>query len=248
MKHFFDLVFYKAIAELRAENSRAMAGYLWWVLDPLMTLGVYYAVFGFLRPNKGNFIVYLFTGIILWRWFSATVKRSANSLYVNRNLMLQVNLNKMILPLSIVVIDMIKFCITLLLLFILLFSIGEFPNMSWLGIPVLLATELFLIIACSFVVAAITPLFPDFQNILNTLLMLMMYSSAIFYSLDALPENIQAVLQYNPMASIIKQFRLIVVDANFIDMKMLVVVWAESLAIFGRVRDIETARQNIPEN
>jgi len=234
VKHFFDLVFYKAFAELRAESSRAMAGYLWWVLEPLMTLGVYYTVFSFLRPRDGeNFVVFLFTGIVFWRWFSACVMRSSNSLISSRSLMLQVDIHKAVMPLSIVIIDTVKFLVTFGLLIMLVFLSGVGINFAWIYLPVLLITQILLIIGCSFFTAAITPLFPDFSHILSTALMLMMMCSGVFYPLDILPEKAQSLLMLNPMTVLILQYRGIFLKGIGVDWSGLGVVWAEMLFVFG---------------
>jgi lipopolysaccharide transport system permease protein len=228
VKHFFDLVFYKAFAELRAESSRAMAGYLWWVLEPLMTLGVYFVVFSFLRPRSGeNFIVFLFSGIVFWRWFGASVKRSATSLVISKGLMLQVDLHKMIPPLSIVIIDTIKFSVTFLLLVAIIFLSGSSLSAAWLTLPILLITQIFLIVGCSFFTAGITPLFPDFNHILSTILQLMMMCSGVFYPLTILPEKAQSLLMLNPMAVLILQYRGVFLHGVPVQIRSLGVVWLE---------------------
>ncbi len=233
MRHYFDLVLYNALAELKAEHSRSMAGYLWWVFEPLMTLGVYYFVFGFFRPpGEGNFIVFLFTGIIFWRWFHAAVMRSVTSLEMSRSLMLQVNLNKSIPPLSIVIIDSIKFIVTLALLLCTVFLTGGTVTAAWAQLPFLLATQFFLIIGCSLLVSGIPPLFQDFTHILNTMMMLMMFSSGLFYSLDILPEKVQTVLMFNPMAVLIDQYRRVFLDGESIELVPMTIVWVEVAVVF----------------
>lgn len=232
MKHFFDLVFYKAFAELRAESSRAMAGYLWWVLEPLMTLGVYVTVFSFLRPNdEDNFVVFLFTGIVFWRWFQAAVMRSASSLISSRGLMLQVDLHKMIPPLSVVVIDTVKFLVTFVILLVIILATGEGVNANWMWLPVLFFTQILLITGCSFLVAGITPLFPDFSHILGTLMMLMLFCSGIFYPISIVPEKVQSLLMLNPMTVLILEYRGIFLNGLSPDWGHLSVVWLETLTI-----------------
>jgi len=233
-RHFFDLVFYKAFAELRTENSRAMGGYLWWVMEPLMTLGVYFAVFSFLRQGgTGDFVIFLFIGIVFWRWFQASVMRSASSLILNRELMLQVDLHKMIPPLSVVIIDTVKFSITFLLLIVMVFSFGGGANLAWFSLPVLLITQIFLITGCACFVAAVTPVFPDFAHILSTLMMLMMFCSGVFYPISIVPERVQWVLLLNPMTVLIMQYRDVFLEAKGIDALRLLGVWLEVVVIFA---------------
>ncbi len=199
-----------------------------------MTLGVYVTVFSFLRPKNGdNFVVFLFTGIVFWRWFQAAVMRSSSSLISNRGLMLQVDLHKMIPPLSVVVIDTVKFLITFCILLVIVLVSGEGVNVNWLWLPVLLFTQIILITGCSFFVAGITPMFPDFSHILGTLMMLMMFCSGIFYPISMVPEKVQSLLMLNPMTVLILEYRGVFLKGLAVDWGNLGVVWAEALIILA---------------
>ena len=197
-----------------------------------MTLGVYFTVFSFLKPSgEDNFVVFLFTGIVFWRWFQAAVMRSANSLIVSRGLMLQVDLNKMIPPLSVVIIDTVKFLITLLLLVGITLISGEGVNASWGWLPILFITQMMLIVGCSLFVAGLTPLFPDFSHILGTLMMLMMFCSGIFYPISMIPEKAQTLLMFNPMTVLIIGYRAVFLRGAF-TLGSLFYVWVEIAMIF----------------
>src|SRR5690606_24175274 len=79
--HYLDLISYKAYADLKAEASRTYINYLWWVLDPLMSLMVYYVVIGLLFQRGGpGFIFVLLVGIIFWRWYSESISHGASTI------------------------------------------------------------------------------------------------------------------------------------------------------------------------
>jgi homopolymeric O-antigen transport system permease protein len=233
LKHFWNIVFYRAIAELKAENSRKLAGYVWWILEPLMSLAVYYCVFSFLKFREENFTAFLLIGIITWRWFNASVMRSANSLKTNRNLMLEINVSKTLFPLTVVSVAVVKFSLSLLLLLVLLVILGINITPFWFFLPLLLVLQLLIIVGCSFTVASITPFFPDFSFILDTLLTLMFFASGILYPLDKLPERVQQFLVLNPMAILIEQYRNILMYNRYPDISKLVIILIEGLIIFA---------------
>src|SRR5699024_9546461 len=78
---FMDLVWTKARLNLKSEASRDRLHYLWWIIEPLILMGVYYVVFALLLNNRiDNYVPYLLTGVIPFQWFAKTVQQSANSI------------------------------------------------------------------------------------------------------------------------------------------------------------------------
>lgn len=206
--HSFHIVQYRAFAELRAEGTRTYAGYLWWILQPLLMFGVYYIAFGYVLKNRTeNFAVFLFSGIVLWQWFSVTSLRCAGSLIAARPLMQQMNLHKAVFPFSIIMVNMVKFGITFLLLCVVLAFAGFTPTWSWLTLPFLLGIELLVICAVGCFSAMISPFVPDYQYVLSTVLHLMFFMSGIIYDLSVLPERVRSILSLNPMAIVISETR-----------------------------------------
>ena len=211
--HAMHVVWYRALAELRAEATRTYAGYLWWIIQPLLMFVVYYVAFKFVLPNRQeNFAVFLFTGIIFWQWFSVTVQRCAGSLIASKRLMLQVRLHKSVFPFSIMLVNSVKFIVTLLILFAVLLAAGYQPGYAWFTLPALLLVQLLVIAAFGSFAAMISPFIPDFQHILATLLHLAFFVTGIIYDLSILPERHQQILAYNPMATIIAQARRVLLE------------------------------------
>lgn len=214
--HAAHVIWYRAIAELRAEATRTYAGYLWWIMQPLLMFGVYYVAFKYvLRTREENFALFLFTGIIVWQWFSVTVQRCAGSLIASRKLMLQVNLHKSVFPFSILVVNSVKFLVTLVILIAVLQVAGFYPGTAWIALPLLLVTQLIVIAGFSCFSAMISPFVPDFQQILATLLHLAFFLSGIIYDLSILPQKYQDVLCWNPMSVMISEYRHVLLDNQF---------------------------------
>ncbi len=208
LRHTFDVVLYRAIAELRAEATRTYAGYLWWIMQPLLMFAVYFVAFNYvLSDPRPDFAVFLFSGIVLWQWFAVSVQRCAGSLIASRALMQQVNLHKSVFPFSIMLVNSVKFLVTLLILFVVLMIAGHKPGIAWLTLPLLLLVELLVIAGFGCFSAMFSPFVPDFQHILSTLLHLAFFLSGIIYDLAMLPDRYQRVLGLNPVAVIIEQTR-----------------------------------------
>ncbi len=72
---YWDLLFYKALADLRSEARRYYIAYLWWVIEPVLEMLVFYLVFaGLLKRGGPNFVQFLLVGLVVWKWFEITVK------------------------------------------------------------------------------------------------------------------------------------------------------------------------------
>lgn len=203
-----SLIFYKACAELRAEAARTYAGFLWWILEPLISMSIYYLVFSFiLARNIENYAVFLCCGLIPWRWFQSSVMCGANSVVSSRSLMQQVYIHKLVFPCTSLLSNTFKFLIILGLLIAFVLLGGYSPSVHYLAIPVIMLAQGAFIAGCTLWCAAIMPFLPDFRLLLLNLLQLMMFMSGIFYKVDRVPEKLQTVLLLNPMTGIIAAYR-----------------------------------------
>jgi lipopolysaccharide transport system permease protein len=211
-RYFIDLVFQKAWAGLCAEAARGYLGVVWWVLEPIVYMAVFYFVFGQLRHRTGNFIVFLLSGLIVWKWFASTVNSGSNSVVASANLMNQVYLPKIIFPLTIIAINTFKFLIILILFLFFLQFTSIKPSLTWVLLPVPLVVQLLLITAITSLLAAIMPFFPDFRFILDNVLMMMLFLSGIFFDIAKMPLAIQKYFYLNPMAVLIIMYRKILID------------------------------------
>ena len=216
LSKFINLITFRTLAELKSEATRTYAGYLWWILEPLLSLGVYYVAFKYIyKSPPNNFLVFLFSGIVIYRFFAGTVSRSADSITSGQGLMQLVYVHKSIFPLSVVLVNLVKFLITMLLVMAAVWLSGIRPSLAYLGLPMLLLLQLLLTSGAAMVCAAITPFFPDFNLILSTMLNLLIFLSGVFYDISKLSPTMQTLIRYNPMAAIIEQYRAILLHGQW---------------------------------
>ena len=211
--HYTEILYYKALAELKAECGRNWAGALWWFADPLLSILVYYLAFGLILQRGGpGFISFLCVGIMFWRWFMCSVQRGATSIFSQASLMEKVYIPKMLFPAICLVADLFKFLITLVLLLPFLWFSGYPPQLTYVAFPlVLLVQILFTAVLCGFF-AALVPFVPDLRNILNHGLSLLFFVTGIFFSVDQLSPTLRSVVLLNPMAGLIAAYRNILLD------------------------------------
>lgn len=233
-KNLLELVWFRAYADLKSEASRTYIGILWWILDPLLQMGIFYLVFGVGLRGAGrhdNYVQFLLIGIIIWRWFATSVNFSSGAIMQNRNLVLRLNIDKWVFPATLIAGNTFKFLIAFAVLIGFLLYSGMPLTWHYLQLPLLLAAQLALIAGVAFVLAALVPLFPDLKNVIIHLLQLTFFLSGIFYDVNDMPESFRWIFEINPMVHVIQGYRAIMLDGQSPEWLPLLVVFALGLVL-----------------
>lgn len=231
-KYCFDLILQKTMADLRTEASRGYLGVLWWILEPVMYMGAFYIVFTHIRTRGDeNYVMFLLSGLVVWKWFHTTITGGANSLIANAGLMNQVYLPKIIFPLTTVTVNTIKFLIIMILFLFFLLTFTDGISLSWSWLPMIVCVQLLLITAFTCFLSALMPFFPDFNMILQNIMLILFFLSGIFYDISKLPEKIEKALIVNPMASLISMYRNVLLNQKAPDWVVLLYIILASILI-----------------
>ena len=103
--------------ELKARYRGSVLGWLWSLVNPLLLLGVYTAVFQFVfrRSDAATepYALFLFTGLLPWNWFAATLLDATTCLPSNGNLIRKVLFPAEILPLTYALSQLVHFLLAL---------------------------------------------------------------------------------------------------------------------------------------
>ena len=219
---FLELVWVKALFGMRSEIQRTRLGYIWWFLEPLLYMVVYYLVFAVLMlRGEPDFAPLLLSGIIPWMWFLRTVTAASSSIIIGQSLLNQTSVPALALPVVEILQAFMKQAPVFLLLFVFIIWQGYEPSFRWfLIIPVLLV-QLLIGAALGLFIAGLVPLFRDLQRLIPSALTLMMFLSGIFYSYEMIPPDWQSVFLMNPMAFLIKTYRDVLLSTSSPDLFLL---------------------------
>ena len=209
---YWDLVLYRAFAELKAENDRAYLGILWWVLEPILYMSVFYVVFGLgLRHASEGYVSFLLCGLLPWKWLDSTTRTSSGIIATSVGLMNQVYLPKILLPIMIVLSNTIKFLLVLVLFLIFLTINGSASFETWFYLPALFLIQLWLVFIMSALAAAVVPIIPDLKYLITNGMTLLFFMSGIFFDPSQLSPEIAYWLGYNPVLLLLDNFRAILI-------------------------------------
>jgi lipopolysaccharide transport system permease protein len=231
---YWQLIWYKGMADLHAEAARAYVGFIWWVLEPLFYMAAFYVAFGMgLRgPGGGVVALSLLCGLVPWKWFASSVQNGSNIIQANAGLIMQVYLPKYVLPGMVMVTNGIKFLIILGLL-MLAMGVTHGVSLTWLALPVVVVVEMLLALALSSLAAAVVPLLPDLDLVISNGLIVMMFLSGIFKDISSLPPHLAALLSLNPMVHVIRAFRAVLLEKQWPDWSALAGVALFSLVVYA---------------
>lgn len=232
--HYFGFVWYRSLAQLRSESSRAYLGYLWWFLEPLLYLLVFYVVFALVfQRGDENYVQVLLTGLVVWKWFDSSVRSSMDVINQNAALIDKVYIPKLVFPAVSVVSNGIKFALVLVFLLIFSLLVGNGIANTWIALPLLIAVHAALVFSVSCLIAAITPFLPDIRMIFDKLMTMMFFLSGIFYTLDSIPEVFRGYFLLNPAFLLIESYRNILIFHQWPSVMALAYVFLLSMIVLS---------------
>lgn len=214
IKHTAELIWVKALLNLRSEASTNYLSYAWWLIEPLLHMLVYLIVFSlFLDRGGNNYVVFLLTGLIPWLWFARSITHAQHSIDRGKQLMNQLFIPKIFFPLTVLVQDVVKQCFVFLLLFVVLILYGFYPSMSWFWILPIGLVQILFTTGCALIAALLIPYARDFSLVIPTVLQFMMFGSGIFYRYTEIPERFHSLFFLNPMSVLLTAYRDILMSS-----------------------------------
>ena len=216
MKKYFDNLrqYQFLLSELvkkgiKLKYRRSYLGIFWSMLEPLLSMIVLTIVFGTLYGNTDKtFPIYILSGRLLYTFYSNATKAALKSIRSNSAMIKKVYVPKYLYPFSAIVYNYVIFLISLLVLAIVGVILGVKPTIYLLQAPVALIIILILSYGCGMFLATIGVFFRDIEYLWSVVLMLIMYTCAIFYYPSKLLKSGWAwILKFNPLYCTIQIFR-----------------------------------------
>ena len=200
--------------DFKKKYKRTVLGMAWSLLSPLMMLLVMRLVFTqFFGQNMAHYTTYLFCGNLVFSYFNESTTQGMQSLTGNAAIFTKVNVPKYLFLFSKNVQTLINFCLTLCIFF--LFCILDHITFTWRFILLLYPILLLVLfnIGVGLVLSALFVFFRDVQYLWTIFTQLLMYLSAVFYSIEHYSYQVQCLFLVNPIYLFIRYFRKIVIDA-----------------------------------
>ena len=195
--------------EITLRYRRTYLGFLWSLLNPLLTGLVLFIAFSvFMRFEMENFALFLMAALFPWTWFAASVTMSAGTLTGNVALIKKVIFPKHFLLLATIIAQLVNFIFSLPVLIALAYYYGSAPTLNWLiGIPVLVVVQFAVIYGLTLIISMVNAFFRDLEYIVTVLVGLLFWMTPIIYPLEAVPEEYRVFLAMNPVTYLMQAWR-----------------------------------------
>jgi lipopolysaccharide transport system permease protein len=210
LAQYFRLLDIQARLALKADASRYFLGYIWWLLEPMLYVAVFYLVFNVILSSRHpDFLVFLMCGKLPFVWFSKTINQAANSIVGNAGLIGRIHIPKSLFPMAIVQESLYKQATVFALLAAILLLFGYSPSLTWAWIIPVILVNLLLIVAGSLLGAILVCFARDFSMIISLGMIFMLFISGIFWDVRLLddPAMTDMVLTVNPLAFLLDAYR-----------------------------------------
>ena len=198
--------------DFKKKYKRTVLGMVWSVLSPLMTLLIMRLVFAnFFGRNMNHYTTYLFCGNLVYSFFSESTTQGMTSLTGNAAIFSKVNIPKYLFLLSKNVQTLLNFGLTLIVFFVfcIIDNITFTLKFFLLLYPIILLTVFN--IGVGLILSALFVFFKDMQYLWSIFMRLLVYMSAIFYTVDQFEPVMQMLFYVNPVYVFITYFRLVVI-------------------------------------
>ncbi len=201
--------------DFKKKYKRTILGMGWSVLSPLLTLLVMRLVFTrFFGRNMDHYTIYLFAGNLVFSYFKECTNGGMQSLMSNAHIFTKINVPKYMFLLSKSVSAVINFGLTLVVFFIFVAIDGVPFSPSMLAIFYPVITLTMFNVGMGLILSALFVFFRDTQYLYDVFTMLLMYMSAIFYTVEGFSKEVQRLFLLNPVYCNIKYVRVIFLDGT----------------------------------
>jgi lipopolysaccharide transport system permease protein len=205
-----ELIRNLVISDLKVKYANSILGFAWSLVNPLLMMLVLYVVFNGFYQMKENFVLYILTGLLAWRFFSIGTTNALSSIVNRPGLVTKIYIPREILPLSSVlsslISSMLEFCVLIPLLFLLSGGVSA----TVLLYPFILALFFLLVYGMSLILSSLYVYFRDLNQIWEVLMQIGFFATPIMYSLDLIqkmPPQLQFLYKLNPVTMLIEMYR-----------------------------------------
>jgi ABC-2 type transport system permease protein len=217
-RRFFELLWLISLTEFKRTYFGTVLGYVWSLLRPLLLFAVLLFVFTkIFRIGSGvpNYPVLLLMNIVLYGFFQESTTAGVTSVVANEGIVRKTQFPRLVIPLSTMVTGLMNLGLNMIAVFIFILAYGVDPMWTWLLLPVVIAPLALLTAAVAMLLSALYVRFRDVLIIWTVLATMLFYGSPVLYPINVpTTEGFRALLMANPIAVILEQARVWIIDPN----------------------------------
>ena len=247
LKNSRDILFVLAWKDIVSRYKQSVFGILWILVRPLALMLMLTFIFNSVA-NLGSgdipYPLFVFSGLFCFEYFSSIVLRVSNSLLANKTLVSRVKCNRLLFPVSNLLIVLPELVLLTIGLLVLMLIYGQTFNLKILAMPIVVVAISLIAFTYGIILAVASVWYRDIKMAVSYVLQILLYLSPVGYATFNLEQGFGHFLIYNPIACLIDFARWSLFDSEF-DFNRLILIFgfhvlllALSLLLFRRANRV----------
>ncbi|MCW1147861.1 ABC transporter permease [Flavobacterium lacisediminis] len=212
--HYRDLLVLFVRRDFVTVYKQTILGPLWFFIQPLLTTITFTIIFGNvaqLSTDGAPKIIFYMAGITLWNYFSTCLTTVSGVFNANASIFGKVYFPRLIMPLTIVISNLMKFAVQFLLFvsFVGYFTFqNEIQPNSWILLtPFIIILMALISMGIGLILSSMTTKYKDLNQLIGFGVQLFMYATPVIYPSSSVPQNYQWVVELNPLVGLFDYMR-----------------------------------------
>ena len=248
--NYRDLLWLLVRRDFVSFYKQTVFGPIWFFIQPIFTTIIFTFVFGKMAgisTEGAPPALFYLAGTVTWNYFADCLTKTSTVFKDNANIFGKVYFPRLIMPLSIIVSNLIKFGVQFILFACMLswYMIkGEtvHPNLYILLFPVVIFLMALQGLGLGLIVTALTTKYRDLAFLVTFGVQLAMYATPIIYPMSAAPEKYRQIIALNPLSGLIEAFRYGFLNTGhfyskpfFYSLVASIIIFLAGLIVFNKV-------------
>jgi lipopolysaccharide transport system permease protein len=241
-----ELVYFLGRRDVAVRYKQTVIGVAWVVLQPVLLTVVFSVLVQLLGRHEIStsgvpYPVFSLAGLTMWLFLAACVTRVPESTVSSVELIGKVYFPRLVIPIAAVLPPLVDFCITLVLLIIVMLAYGVIPTAHLLLLPLVCTVAVVTGVGISIWLSALVVRFRDVRLVTPFMTQFLLFATPVLYQLDQVPARFQILYSLNPLVAPMELFRWAVLPdasapgvATLLSMGVSIVLLLGGLLYFSR--------------
>lgn len=235
------LIWKLARNDFKKRYAGSYMGAVWAMMQPVVTIAMYYVVFGIIFPDQREsgdvpFVLFLTAGLVPWFYFNEALNNGTNALLEYDYLVKKVVFKISILPIIKVIAATFIHVFFAMVLLLVAIGYGYYPSIYTIQIVYYSVCLFIFVLGLSYITCAVVVFFRDLSQIINIALQLGMWATPILWDIGAIKAQwAVTVLKLNPLVYVVNGYRSAIYEREwfFQDFFSTMYFWLVTVAVFG---------------
>ena len=227
-----DLLILFVKRDFKAQYRQTILGPLWHIIQPVFTTLIFLVIFNNLAkiPTDGiPALLFYMSSLTIWNYFATCLTSTSNTFVANAGIFGKVYFPRLVLPLSVVLSNIVKFAIQfglLIILYVYYLATDQFHfnfGFHLLLIPFIVIVMALLGLGLGIIISSLTTKYRDLAVLIAFGVQLLMYITPVAYPLSyAMDSKYRLLMLYNPLSSLVEGFRYAVFGIGTLNSNLII--------------------------